>query len=289
MSKIFLFNAGTRTRRAFALGMQTSTLHNIKTKTIVAHLKNKLPVAFIDDNTELNFRDSYIFTRLRANDAHFCGILYEHFDALGIPASDPISLSYPHAEEKIAQMARFVRAGINIPETIIAREEGFVKNWDYINSVISYPLVYKLDGSQGNQVFLVQNQTELETLLNQKPVHQRFILQEYIENTFDTRTLVAYGKVLGSIKRSAKPGQFHNNVAKGGLVERYTLTKEEEKLAIQATITAKLDFGGVDIIHTVNGPLILEVNKSPQIAGFERIFGENSVFKSIAEIIEARL
>lgn len=287
MQKIILLNAGTRTRRSFERGTSTAPVLNLKTKHMIAHLTSGVVPRFIANGTVIEFSDSYVFTRLRANDALFCGILYEHLAAIGVPASDPITHAYPHAEEKIAQMARFVRGGLSIPETIIAREEGYAAERDYILSHLSFPLVYKLDGSQGRHVHLVATSDELDLLIKAKPRGQRFLLQEYITNTFDTRTLVAYDRILGTIKRSAKPGSFLNNVSQGAAVEPYTLTPDEALVAKTATELAGLDFGGVDLIHTPEGPIVLEVNKSPQISGFERIHGSDSVFKTIAEIITA--
>ncbi len=288
MRTIFLLNAGTRTRRSFESGLSSVPIQHLKTKQIIAHLTTGRAPCFIAQSTAIDFTDSYVFTRLRADDALFCGILYEHLQALGTPASDPITLAYPHAEEKIAQMPRFCRAGLRIPDTIIAREESYEAERTYILNHISFPLIFKLDGSQGRNVHLVQSIAELDELVTRKPPKLRFLLQPYIANTFDTRTIVAYGRILGTIKRSAAPGTFLNNVSQGANIEAYGLTAEEADVALRATTLAGLDFGGVDLIHTPEGPIILEVNKSPQINGFERIYGSNSVFKTIAEIITAQ-
>ncbi len=132
----------------------------------------------------------------------------------------------------------------------------------------------------------VDSLEELEQRIAQKEPTELFMIQTLIPNTFDTRTLVVYGKILGTIKRTAKKGVFLNNVSQGASVEEYTLTPEEAELAIQAVRVTGVDFGGVDIIHTEAGPYILEVNKSPQIKGFESIYGVHSVFKTIAQMLE---
>jgi len=288
MRQIILINAGTKTKKAFASGLNSTSLKVIQSKRALIHLTPTPKTKIIYHNEEIAVADSYVFTRLRASDALFCGILYEHFAACGIPTNDPINFNYPHSEEKIAQMARFVRAGICIPDTLIVREESYISNRDYILEHISFPLIYKLDGSQGRNVHLVQNQTKLDALIAIKPRHERFLLQAYIPNTFDTRTIVAYGKILGTIKRTAQAGNFLNNVSQGASVEAYILTEEETKVALLATASAGLDFGGVDIIHTASGPVVLEVNKSPQINGFERVFGQDKVFNTIAHLIETK-
>lgn len=280
-TKLILLNGGSRTRRAFMEGA-TVPVEAYRTKTMIAHIESGKPTRFVAEGAVLNFTGSAVFTRLRAEDALFCGILYEELAHLGVPASDPITLSFPLAEEKIAQMARFTRAGLMVPKTIIASEHSYAPNREYIFEHLSFPLVYKEDGSRGDKVSLLTSEDELHTLIAAKAPNRRFILQELIPNTFDTRTLVAYGTILGSISRTAAPGQFHNNVAKGGTAARFELSPEAAAVAIAATRAARLDFGGVDLIHTDAGPVILEVNKSPQIGGFESVFGENVVFRHIA-------
>lgn len=281
-----MFNGGSKTRRAFSSGLQETILESHKTKKCILHIRKDLSVNFLEEGVPIDFTDSYVFTRLRARDEQFCGILYDHLAELGVNASDPINSSYIMSEAKISQMPRLARAGIRIPETIIAHERSYAFNKDYILSNISFPLVYKTEGSQGDAVFKIDSLESLEEKISTKKRNELFLIQEIIPNTFDTRTIVAYGHILGSIKRSAQNGNFLNNVAKGGTVGAYELAPFEKEVAIKATRVCKIDFGGVDIIHTVTGPVVLEVNKSPQIGGFEQIHGEDFVFKTIAQIIE---
>ena len=287
MKKIILLNAGTRTRRSFASGLTHLPLEQYKTKELILHIRGHKDITILHKGEAISFEESYVFTRLRATDSLFCGILYEHLRDIGVKASDPINLSFRMSEEKIAQMARLARAGIPVPQTIIAREESYMANKDYILSQLQFPLVYKTDGSQGRNVHKIDTQEELEAVIAQKKPTELFLLQSLIPNTFDTRTLVAYGKVLGTIRRTAKEGVFLNNVSQGASVDAYTLTGEEIAIAVSATLVNNIDFGGVDIIHTTEGPLVLEVNKSPQINGFEKVYGKDCVFRHIAEVIEA--
>ncbi len=285
MKKIIILNGGSKTRRAFTGGLTSSILESHKTKNMVVHVKAHT-VTFLDKNIPIDFTDSYVFTRIRGIDEHLCGILYEHLEDIGIQASDPITLSYKKSEEKISQMPRLSRNNITVPNTIIARTNSYIVNKDYITTNIQFPLVFKTDGSQGDAVFKINSQVELDTKIENADPNELFILQGLIPNTFDTRTIVAYGTILGSIKRSAQPGQFLNNVAKGAIVDTYSLTQEEIALVIKVAKVCKIDVGGVDIIHTERGPVVLEINKSPQIAGFEKIHGENIVFKTVAQLIE---
>lgn len=285
MKKVFILNAGTRTQKAFVSGLTHAQVEYVKTKETILHIKHDLSCTFLYKNEALDFSHAYVFTRLRATDAYFSSLMYEHFNANGIQASDGIN-AYHELSEKIAQMPRLARAGISIPETIIARRESFASNRNYILKNITFPIVFKTDGSRGEAVFKVASEEELDAHIARIKPRELFLLQQHLPNTFDTRTLVAYGVVLGTIKRTAQNGNFLNNVSQGAMVEAYTLTEEERTVAIKASAACEIDFGGVDIIHTEKGPIVLEVNKSPQIKGFEQIFGKDYVFKTIAGIIE---
>ena len=168
MKKIILLNGGSKTRKAFRSGVSTSELVCHHSKKMILHIDGTNELSFVIDNVAIDFTDSYVFTRLRATDAHFCGILYEHLQAIGIPASDPINLSYKASEEKISQMGRLARAGVPVPETIIAREESYSANKEYILEHISFPLVYKTDGSRGTAVLKINSKEELEQKLKMK-------------------------------------------------------------------------------------------------------------------------
>jgi ribosomal protein S6--L-glutamate ligase len=174
-------------------------------------------------------------------------------------------------------------ASIPIPETFIFREESFIANNAYLHEKLTYPAVFKTDGSQGRNVRFIERYEDVLPHLDAKRPAKLALVQPFIENTFDTRTIVAYGRVLGTISRTRTSG-YLNNIAQGAVPARYELTAQEKDLAIRATHACRIDIGGVDMVHTKNGPLILEVNKSPQVAGFEAVH-DFRVFTRIAQML----
>jgi len=286
--KIIILNAHKIDERTLCASLNPSVVEAYQTNELILHIKKDLSLSFMRKKHEVDFNSAYVFTRMHTNVSLFCGILYEHFRANNIEALDPINAYYKPAEGKIAQMPRLARAGIRVPETIIAREESYACNKRYILKHMQFPLVYKTGGTRGNAVFKINTQEELEASIKEKREFQRFLLQELVANTFDTRTLVAFNTVLGSIKRTAKKGHFLNNVSSGGRVSEYALSNTDENIALRATNICQLDFGGVDFIHTEEGPVVLEVNKSPQIEGFEKVHGKGTVFKKIAALLKEK-
>lgn len=284
--KYILINAGTKTRRAFINGLQNTPTEHFASKKILLHIDTKGTPHFIYNNIPISFENARIFTRLRATDQQFCGILYDYLRHNHIAANDPINHSYANSAEKISQMLILAQQGIRIPETFIFREESFASNEKYILEHTAYPLIYKTDGSRGRNVHYIETPEELKnTILNKKP-HVLALIQPFIHNEFDTRTIVAFGEVLGTIKRSRTNG-YLNNIAQGATASSYTLTEEEIQIAIRASEVCGIDVAGVDMIHTEAGPIVLEVNKSPQIQGFESVH-DFKVFTKVAECMHKK-
>jgi len=283
LSKYVLMNAGLRTRRAFAEGAADVPLESLYSKKLMLHLDGMGGVSFLNKNMPVSFQNSYVFVRLRSTDTHFCGMLAEYLAHHNIPTNDPIHLSYPYSAEKISQMLKLTLAGIRIPETFIFREESFAENYEYLLEHITFPCVFKTDGSKGRNVTRCETLEEVVALIAKKRARRLALIQPFIENTFDTRTIVAFGNVLGSISRTRTEG-YLNNIAQGAHAEQFNLSPQESDITVRAAKACGIDIAGVDMIHTNDGPVVLEVNKSPQIRGFESVHSFK-VFARIAEII----
>lgn len=284
--KIVLLNAGTETRKAFIRGIGDTPYEWYHTKRMMLHIKDMVPT-FLYKGAPIDWSGATVFTRLRGEDQQFSGMLYDFFTHNGISANDAINSSYENSSEKIAQMLTLTLAGIRVPESFIFREESFKRHRAYILKRLAFPFIFKTDGSRGRNVVLISSEAEFITAMATKPQYARALVQPFIPNTFDTRTLVAYGEILGSIKRTRTSG-FLNNIAQGAIPEVYTLTVEERDIARRAAQVCGTDFAGVDFIHTPDGPIVLEVNKSPQIHGFESVHNFK-VFEKIGEIVKRKM
>ncbi len=286
-TKVIFLNAGTETRKAFLLGIGDTPHKWYHTKNIALHISPTHEVTFVRRNKPIDWTGARVFTRLRGTDNQFCGILYDYFLHHHIPASDPINHSYENSAEKISQMSLLAMNGIRVPESFIFREESFARNQAYIEERLSFPVVYKTDGSKGRNVHIANTVEELRALVASKQPQVLALVQPFIENTFDTRTIVAFGEVLGSIKRTRTTG-YLNNIAQGAIPEVYTLTDTEKEIAIRAAQVCGIDVAGVDMIHTEEGPVVLEVNKSPQVQGFESVH-HFKVFEKIARLMMEKM
>ncbi len=112
-------------------------------------------------------------------------------------------------------------------------------------------------------------------------------MQEFIKEAdgADIRCFVIGDKVVASMMRKAKTGDFRSNLHRGGTAVSVKLTPEERKTATRAATAMGLNVSGVDIIRSKHGPLVIEVNSSPGLEGIEKSTGKD-VAQSIIEYIE---
>ncbi|MCF7831838.1 MAG: ATP-grasp domain-containing protein [Candidatus Pacebacteria bacterium] len=236
---------------------------------------------------QLDFQNSMIFIRGRGEktkDTFFLSILTEFFYQNKIPTSGIVNRYHTYASEKLTQMIKFGIHNIPIPKSIIIKPEAIQKNKQLILQEMSFPCVLKSRGANGRTVWKIDSFHELREKIK-FITEEVVLLQEYIENAFDIRTLVFGKNIIGSMKRSSDG--FLNNISQGGKGSPIKITKKESIIAIKANTIAETGFGGVDIIRSKRGPVIIEVNRKPGITGkfgFIKTTGIN-VPEKIAEII----
>jgi RimK family alpha-L-glutamate ligase len=134
-------------------------------------------------------------------------------------------------------------------------------------AVPELPLVLKPRfGSWGRDVELCATAQDLEDALARAQGSHRFrehgaIAQELVEpRGWDLRVIVAGGRVVGSARRVALPGEWRTNAALGANVEPAVAPALARTLALAAVQAVGADLAGVDLLPTRNGYVVLEVN-----------------------------
>lgn len=121
-------------------------------------------------------------------------------------------------------------------------------------------------GNQGNGVELVRSGDQFRAL-EEKYLDEygRLLVQSYIPESkgSDKRLIIVEGVCVAAMTRKAAAGDFRANLHQGGSATGYAPTQQEVALAVKACQVLGLQFAGVDIIDSQQGPLILEVNPSP--------------------------
>ncbi len=120
-------------------------------------------------------------------------------------------------------------------------------------------------GNQGLGVKLIENNDALQAFFAEYALETEFIAQEFIgeARSGDKRLFVVGDRVVASMGRQSNSDDFRANIHLGGEASAYTPTDEEAMFAIKSVKAFGLGYAGVDIIDSVRGPLVLEVNPSP--------------------------
>ncbi|MBK8621169.1 MAG: RimK family alpha-L-glutamate ligase [Saprospiraceae bacterium] len=175
------------------------------------------------------------------------------------------------ARNKLSCLQILAANGINVPRTVYA------SNLQTLPSILTnmgtYPIIIKLmNGTQGMGVILAENKGNAESIMEAfHTTNEKVILQKFIKEAkgADLRAFVVDGKIVGAMKRQARPGDFRSNLHRGGTSQKVILTKEEVETALRSVEILGLHIAGVDMLKTKNGPVVLEVNASPGLEGIE--------------------
>lgn len=202
-------------------------------------------------------------------------------------------LGVHRAKNKIRTLQLLAHHNLPTPKTtLLFDEEHLVPTL----KDFSFPVVVKAAyGSGGAGIFICESLRAVapvvEHLLKANNSSNNPIkIQEYISEAKgkDLRLFVVGKKVVATMQRKAKKGDFRANIHKGGSGKGVTPTKKEERLALEAAKRMGLNIAGVDILRSKKGPLILEVNSAPGLAGITEATGVD-VAKEIVKYCEKKV
>jgi ribosomal protein S6--L-glutamate ligase len=112
-------------------------------------------------------------------------------------------------------------------------------------------------------------------------LHHPLILQEFIMTPGrDIRVFIVGSEVIGAVYKYLPEGQWKSNVAQGGTMVEEEMNEDIVQLALRATRAMGLDYAGVDLLESPEGPVVLEVNASPGWQGLKKATG-----REVADII----
>ena len=92
------------------------------------------------------------------------------------------------------------------------------------------------------------------------------LIQAHVQGE-DVRVLVDSGRVLGAMVRQGTGLDPRANLHQGALATKTDLTEQEQMMALKATQVLGLRLSGVDLIRSTLGPVVVEVNPTPGLAG----------------------
>jgi len=213
--------------------------------------------------------------------------LLEHFEDAGIYVMNP-AYSFRRAKDKYATLTALHKEGIRVPRTYIGENlEAAIQFVDEVGDVIIKPLI----GARGMGAIRAEHR-EL-TYRAMKFIHQLgqvLYVQEFIEKpNRDVRAFVIGGRLIGAMYRyipDGIEGEWRTNVHGGGVAELAELASEYEECAIKTAEVLKLDYTGVDIIESNEGPCVIEANAAPSWSAFSRVTGIDIASLIIDRLVE---
>ncbi len=229
-----------------------------------------------------------IIPRIGASYTFYGTAVVRQFEMAGVYSANE-SQSISRSRDKLRCMQLLARAGVGLPVTSFAHSPKDIDR--LIDTAGGAPLIIKLlEGTQGIGVVLAETRKAAESVIAAFRQLDAYILaQEFIAEAggADIRAFVVDGRVVASMRRQAKAGEFRSNLHRGGTAEAVKLTPEERVTATRAAKVLGLKVAGVDLLRSNHGPLVLEVNSSPGLEGIEKYTGVD-VAGAIIEYLERK-
>ncbi|MEM7245651.1 MAG: RimK family alpha-L-glutamate ligase [Acidobacteriota bacterium] len=197
-------------------------------------------------------------------------------ELLGVPTLND-STGLVLARDKLASLQALHAVGLPVPRSAALASAGQLEA--VLESVGGPPVVLKrLSSWKGTGVILADTPAAARSMIEAlTDWSEPLLVQRYVAEAErrDRRVLVAGGRVLAAMERSAPDDDFRTNASRGGPTREVTLDSEVAGLCVKAVESLGLALGGVDLIEATDGPLVLEVNASPGFAHLEAATGRN--------------
>ncbi|WP_019025189.1 MULTISPECIES: 30S ribosomal protein S6--L-glutamate ligase [unclassified Thioalkalivibrio] len=227
-----------------------------------------------------------VIPRIGASITFYGTAVLRQFEMMSVyPLNESVAIS--RSRDKLRSLQLLSRRGIGLPVTGFAHSPDDID--DLLATVGGAPAVIKLlEGTQGLGVVLAETKQAAESVIQAfMGLKQHILVQEYIKEAkgSDIRCLVIGDKVVASMKRQAKEGEFRSNLHRGGSASLCRITPEERATAVRAAKVMGLNVCGVDLLRSNHGAVVMEVNSSPGLEGIENASGKD-VAGMIIDFIE---
>jgi ribosomal protein S6--L-glutamate ligase len=230
-----------------------------------------------------------VIPRIGATHTFYGAAVVRQFEMMGGVFCANSSQAISRSRDKLRCLQLLSRKGIGLPVTGFAHSTKDVAG--VIDVVGGAPLVVKLlEGTQGIGVVLAETRKAAESVIEAfRGLEANILVQEFIAEAAgsDIRCFVVGERVVASMERKAREGEFRANLHRGGKATAARLTPEERSTAVRASRALGLHVAGVDILRSHHGPVVIEVNSSPGLEGIENATGVDVAGK-IVEFLEKR-
>jgi ribosomal protein S6--L-glutamate ligase len=231
-----------------------------------------------------------IIPRIGASVTQYGSAVIRHFDLMGVE-SILTSTALIRSRDKLRSLQIISKSGVGIPKSVFARHPKADDVKTLIQEVGGTPVILKLlEGTHGTGVIKADSVSSAKSAVEAfSGIKKDLIVQEFIQEAGgkDIRAFVVDGEVVGAMERSGQADEFRSNLHKGGTARAIEIDKKIKSTALEATKLMGLVVGGVDLLLSSRGPLVIEVNSSPGLQGIEKATG-NDIASKIIEAAEKK-
>ena len=177
----------------------------------------------------------------------------------------PSQASYLLGYNKIEMTRAFMCvAPGHVPKTFIQANTS--DNAEELWQLMDLPFVAKLPrSSQGEGVWLIESRQNWHSYISRADV---LYVQEFLPIDRDIRVVIIGDQVVTAYWRIQSANGFHNNVARGGLIDSSPVPSVAIDLALKVARDLDINHAGFDIAMVEGHPYLLE---------FNRLFGSQGI------------
>ncbi len=256
---------------AAQLGVECTVLDPLDLQILIKDKKNFL----LHQGNELPKFDA-VLPRIGTSITEYGLAIVRQFECMGTYVVNG-SKGIASSRDKFLSLQVLSQVGLRTPATALIRGSRALK--PIAQALDSSPLVMKLlRGTQGLGVMLVHSSTSGASVLDTfESMDRELIVQRYMKEGAgrDYRLVVVGDKIVGTMERQARRGEFRSNIHRGGDGHPITLPQSYRRMALKAAKAFSLGLAGVDIMEGPEGPVILEVNSTPGFEGLEKATHRN--------------
>lgn len=240
----------------------------------------RFAIALRHGDPDLHYRSkllsSYdaVLPRIGASITYFGTAVVRQFEQMDVYTPNT-SNGIANSRDKLRSLQILSRHDIGIPPTAFVRDRKDVL--PAIERLGGAPVIIKiLEGTQGIGVILADTTKVAEAIIETlQSTKQNVLIQAFVKESKgrDIRAFVVGDRVVAAMRRVAQGDEFRSNVHRGGKAEAVTLDATFQETAVRAAQIMGLRVAGVDMLESLSGPQIMEVNSSPGLEGIEGATG----------------
>lgn len=235
-------------------------------------------LALKEHHSTTSFNGLYFFRTSGTRYDDFDLTVAQHFEDHGMKIANPLVALTPF-RSKDQQAIFFRRHQIKTIPSVLYRGQLNENYWMEIEQISAdHNYILKMvRGNQGMGVNLISGTQSLKSILETFHVlkDQKFLIQPFIAHKKEWRVFVLNGEVYGVVERTISAEDFRGNSkrSKGKFLKKCPPSLVDEVL--RAAKLSGLDYCGIDLMETKEGPVFLEINAVPGFEQMEELSGIN--------------